>query len=96
MAFDRGDRFVVARTRVAQRADLPLLTSAGVVAQVWRGGPRQARLARLLAGVEVRGLGSDAARDLGVLLGRDGSADVVDAHLASLVRPGDDVMTSDP
>jgi hypothetical protein len=96
VAVDRGDRDVAADLSVAQAANVPLLTSAGVVAQVWRGGPRQARLARLLSSVEVHGLSPDDAKELGLLLGANAMADVVDAHVASLARAGDQVLTSDP
>jgi hypothetical protein len=96
VAVDRGDRDVAADLSVAQAANVPLLTSASVVAQVWRDGPRQARLARLLSSVEVHGLSPDDAKELGLLLGANAMADVVDAHVASLARAGDQVLTSDP
>ena len=72
------------------------VTSAAVVAQVWRNGSRQANLARLLASIEVRPLGAVAARRVGELLAVSRTRDVVDAHLAVLVHDGDVVLTSDP
>ena len=69
----------------------------GVVAQVWRGGTgRQASLARLLAGVEVVPIDGILGRRAGVLLGRGGATDVVDACVVLLAADGDDVITSDP
>lgn len=82
--------------RVVQEARLPVRTSAAVVAQVWRDGGRQANLARVLAGVEVRSLDGRDGKRAGELLARTGSADVVDAHLTLLARPDDRVLTSDP
>lgn len=82
--------------RVAWEAGVPLRTGAGVVAQVWRGGPRQARLARVLAGIAVRALDDSDARRVGALLGVTRASDVVDAHVALEVAPGDHVLTSDP
>ena len=49
LALERGDSRVRALLRRALERGLPLSVPAGVVAQAWRGGPRQARVARLLA-----------------------------------------------
>jgi sulfite reductase beta subunit-like hemoprotein len=38
----------------------------------------------------------DTGKRLGALLGAAHTCDVVDAHVASLARPGDRVLTSDP
>lgn len=96
VAIDRRDRRVGSMLRVVQEARLPVRTSAAVVAQVWRNGGRQANLARVLAGVEVRSLDGRDGRRAGELLASSGTADVVDAHLTLLARPDDRVLTSDP
>lgn len=96
LAIDRRDRRVGGLLRVAQQERIPVRTSPAVVAQVWRHGARQARLARVLVGVAVPPLDLDTSKRLGVLLGITGSSDVVDAHVASLARAGDQVLTSDP
>jgi len=97
IAIERGDRKLLAivnRERLAGR--LPL-THGGVIGQVWRGGNgRQAALARILPGVEVSALDDDLGRQAGVLLGRAGQADVIDAAVVLLARDGDEVYTSDP
>ena len=54
IAVDRRDRRVGAMLRVLQQQSVPLVSSAAVVAQVWRRPARQANLARVLAGVDVR------------------------------------------
>jgi hypothetical protein len=95
LAIDRRDRQVGALLRVAQQERIPVRTSPAVVAQVWRYGARQARLARVLVGVAVPPLDLDTGKRLGVLLGTTNSSDVVDAHVASLARAGDQVLTSD-
>ena len=89
---DRRSRAVLALLRIAEQENEPLLTSAAVVAQVWRDGSRQANLARLLSGVRVTALSPEAGRQLGSCQ----SADVVDAHIASLATTGDVLLTSDP
>jgi hypothetical protein len=96
VAIDRRDRAIGARLRVLQQQAMPLRTSAAVVGQVWRDGRKQAHLARVLAGVGVEALGAGEGKKIGELLKQTGSADVVDAHVALLVGPGDLVLTSDP
>jgi hypothetical protein len=96
LAIDRRNRRVGALLRVAQQERIPVRTSPAAVAQVWRHGARQAPLARVLAGVAVPPLDLETGKRLGALLTTTGSSDVVDAHVASLAHPGDQVLTSDP
>lgn len=95
IAVDKRDRAVGAMLRILQRDGVPVLTSAGVVAQVWRDGRRQANLARVLPGVEIAALDDITSKRVGGLLRDSGTDDPVDAHLALLVRSGDQVLTSD-
>lgn len=98
IAFERGDRLVasvIARARVHRDR---VLVPAGALAQVWRDGRKQARLASLLlAGVvEVVALDDGAARAAGQLCGVRGAADVVDASVVMCARRcGGAVLTSD-
>ena len=96
LAVERGDRDVVALVKRERKAGRVPVTHGGVVAQVWRGGGRQALLARLLAGVEVVALDEELGRRTGVLLARAGTSDVVDAAVVLLARDGDNILTSDP
>ncbi|MGH9102964.1 MAG: hypothetical protein ACRDYD_08295 [Acidimicrobiales bacterium] len=96
VAVDRRDRAVGAMLRVAQQEAIPVRTSAAVVAQVWRDGRRQANLARVLAGVDAVALDPPTGREVGHLLGRSATADVVDGHLGLIVLQDDTVLTSDP
>lgn len=69
---------------------------APVLAQAWRGGPRQASLARLLAMCDVEALNEDQALAVGVLAGRVERDDVVDLTVVEgAVRRDDAVVTSD-
>lgn len=95
VAIDKRDRAVGAMLRVLQRDRVPVVTSAGVVAQVWRDGRRQANLARVLSGVDVAALDDAAAKKVGGLLRQNHTHDLVDAHVALLVLPEDRVLTSD-
>ena len=96
VAAERGDRRAFAILKAAHERTTPMATSAGVVAQVWYDGSRQARLATVLRRCEVVDLTAGAARLVGPLLRATSTTDVVDAHVALLARPGDAVVTSDP
>ena len=81
VAADRGDRRVWADHRARLERGLVPATTALVVAQVSRSG-RQAQLRQLLRGCEIVGFPPDSAHEVGALLGRARTADVVDAQLA--------------
>jgi hypothetical protein len=95
VAVDKRDRAVGAMLRVLQRDGVQVLTSAGALAQVWRDGRRQTNLARVLPGVDVAALHELSAKKVGELLREDATNDLVDAHIALLVQPKDQVLTSD-
>jgi hypothetical protein len=95
VAVDKRDRAVGAMLRVLQRDGVPVLTSAGAIAQVWRHGRRQANLARVLPGVDIASLDEPSAKKVGELLRENATNDLVDAHIALLVQPKDQVLTSD-
>lgn len=99
IALERGQRDVRAYVLLADRGLVTLTTSAAAVAQVWRGGARQARLARLLSSdlvIEVA-LDPEAGRRIGTLAAAVGGRDVVDGHVAVLALERDAVVvTSDP
>ena len=80
VAAERNDRAVWADHRARLEAGVVPLTTAPVVAQVSRS-PRQAQLRRLLRGCEVVGLQPSEAHEVGTVLGRAGTSDVVDAHV---------------
>lgn len=96
VAVERMNRDVIAlikRERLRGRAPV---THGGIVGQVWRGGGRQANLARLLPGLDIEALDAELGRRAGALLARSRSADVIDAALALLAQDGDEILTSDP
>jgi hypothetical protein len=95
VALERNERSMWARLKAAEIAREPPLTHGGVVGQVWRGGPRQARLARALQGVDVRPLDRTLGRGAGELLAVTSSSDVIDAAVVLLATDGDDIVTLD-
>lgn len=87
---------MVARLRVAQRAGLELRSTGVVVTQVWRDpAGRQANLARLLKSVDVKAVDQRLGREGGILLGRAGTEDAVDASVVAVSATGDHILTSD-
>ncbi len=97
VAADRGERQMWARHRVLLASREVPTTPAPVVAQAWRGGGRQALLARLLVGCDVEALDDDQARSVGSLAARAATTDIVDATVVEgALRRHDIVISSDP
>jgi predicted nucleic acid-binding protein len=96
IAIDRGDHGVRAwLERAYRRGQVPTVPTV-TIAQAWRDGRRQARLATFLARARIEQLDLDLARRAGELQGRTGTRDPVDAVVAvSAARRGDRVLTSD-
>jgi hypothetical protein len=88
IAFDRNDRSVVSLVARALELELGLAVPAGVVAQAWRDGRRQVRLARLLGAtqVEIDTLDDRRARAAGQLCGVTKTRDIVDASVVLCAR----------
>lgn len=74
-----------------------------VIAQVWRGTPRQANVGRLIGAagrpdspVVIDELTAERAKEIGVAIGRTSHLDIVDAHVAlAAAERGHAVLTSD-
>jgi hypothetical protein len=99
IALDRGDRGMIAILAQALAQNRTFRVPAGVVAQAWRDGRRQATLARFLRASEVCivPLDEHLARACGKLCGLTGTADVVDASVVIVARERQDaILTSDP
>ena len=97
VALERNDRKLWVRLDEAIRADIPVVVPVGALAQAWRGGPRQARLARAMSDLEPASF-DEVALAAGELCGKAGTGDVIDASVAVIgARPAvSHVYTSDP
>jgi hypothetical protein len=95
IALERNERAMWTRLKAAHVAGEVPVTHAGVLGQVWRGGPRQARLSRALDGVDVRPLDQPLGHAAGELLRASGLADVIDAAVVLLSTDGDEILTVD-
>jgi hypothetical protein len=98
IAVEREDEGIVALVGQAAKIEAAVVIPASALAQVWRGGgPRSARLARLIAGAESDALDEARAKEVGERLGSRDRADVADAHVVccALDRRAA-LITSDP
>ena len=80
---------------IEEGEEIVIPTSA--LAQAWRGGPRSARLARLMSGSTSDALDETRAREVGERLGRRGKVDIADAHAVCCALERDaELVTLDP
>lgn len=99
IALERGEERIRALLRAALEKNLPISIPAGVLAQAWRGGPRAARISRLLKDrehVDLVVLDEQEAFAIGEVAKRCGHPDIVDIHVALCARRRNNkVVTSD-
>jgi predicted nucleic acid-binding protein len=81
IAFERADARMRALLREAIESGIRIVVPAGVVGQVWRDSARQVPLRALLHGptTTVTPLDRALAEAAGILCGRTGTSDVIDA-----------------
>jgi hypothetical protein len=96
IAFERADPRMRALCREALRTRTRLVIPAGVVGQVWRDRARQVPLRGLLSGAttEVPPLDRVLAEAAGLLCGRVGTSDVIDASVVLTARREHAVVVS--
>jgi predicted nucleic acid-binding protein len=97
IAVEKSDPRCTVWVDEAAERNIPMATVATIVAEVWRGGARQAPLSKFLKMIPVLSVDDAAARAAGRLLGATGSSSTVDATLVVwAARRGAAVLTSDP
>lgn len=79
---ERGSEIVAVMVEQAHERGGNTVIPASVLAQVWRGGPKAARLSRLVAASAVDTLDEDRAKEIGIRLGAQAGKDIADAHVA--------------
>jgi len=85
------------------RGTVEVVLPRTVIAQVWRDGPRQANVARLIgvgqkwnSPVIIDELTAKRAKEIGITIGKTSHADIVDVHVAlAAAERGHAVLTSD-
>jgi PIN domain nuclease of toxin-antitoxin system len=96
IAIDRNDRGVAGLIELGRRVNAELVTVSPVLAQAWRDGATQARLAQALPMINVLTVDLELAKEAGQLLAAAHTNDVVDALVVLAAQPGDQILTSDP
>ena len=97
IAIDGNDRRMWAIHHLAIEEGRRLLVPSIVVGQAWRDPRRQVPLGRFLHSCEVIPVGLELAKAAGVLCGKAGTRDVVDATVVAVgLAYGAIVFTSDP
>jgi predicted nucleic acid-binding protein len=87
----------------ALRGTVEVVLPRTVIAQVWRGGPRQANVDRLISAgrrrdspVIIDELTAERAKEIGATIGKTSHPDIVDVHVAlAAAERGHAVLTSD-
>jgi hypothetical protein len=97
IAADRNDRRMWALHAGFLALEVSPTVPTAVLAEAWRGGSRQASLARLLALCTAEPLTDEQAKAVGTLAARAGHDDIVDVTVVEgAVRRHDAVITSNP
>ena len=97
IAIDDNDRRMWAIHHLAIEEGRRLLVPAVVVGQAWRDARRQVQLGRFLHSCEVVPVGLELAKAAGILCGKAGTGDIVDAVVVTIaLSHGAIVFTSDP
>lgn len=95
VAAERNDRRMWALHAGFLAEEVAPSVPAPVLAEAWKGGERQASLARLLALCRVEPMDEEQARRVGVLAAQAGHDDIVDVTVVEgALRRGDAVVTS--
>jgi predicted nucleic acid-binding protein len=96
IAHERGDRSPAAWLDRAAREGVDVAVAAPTIAEVWRDGSRQARLARLLNVCRMIDCDRQLARSGGEIMARANSRETLDAIVvAAAVVVGGAVLTDD-
>lgn len=97
IAADRNDRRMWALQAGFLALEVSPTVPAPVLAEAWRGGARQASLARLLALCTTESLTEEQAKSVGTLVARARHDDIVDVTVVEgAIRRQDAVVTSNP
>jgi len=103
IALERRSPLMIGILDQALHGTIEVVLPRTVIAQVWRGTPRQANVGRLVSAGLRRGspvvideLTAERAREIGVMIGQTSHPDIVDVHVAlAAAERGHAVLTSD-
>jgi predicted nucleic acid-binding protein len=97
IAVDSNNRRMWARHHLALEEGRRIIVPAVVIGQAWRDSRRQVVLGRFLRTCEIEPTFAETAKDAGVLCGKAGTSDVIDAVVVAVALAHQAiVLTSDP
>ncbi|NJQ00572.1 type II toxin-antitoxin system VapC family toxin [Streptomyces zingiberis] len=97
IAIGNDDRRMWARHSLALEDGRDIHIPSVVVSQAWRDSRGQVGLGRFLAGCRVVPVGLETAKTAGILCGKAGTSDIVDATVVTMAAGlGAIIWTSDP
>lgn len=96
VAFESSNPVVLALLSDAQARSVPVRTTSGATAQVWRDRARQVQLTMLLRGVDERPIDDESSPRIGYILAQASRTDIVDGSIIEIAADGDEVLTTDP
>ena len=103
IALERRAPLLLGILEEALHGTIEVVLPRAVIAQVWRGNPRQANVGRLISAgrkrdspVIIEELTAERAKEIGVTIGKTSHPDIVDVHVALIAAErGHAVLTSD-
>jgi predicted nucleic acid-binding protein len=104
IALERRSPFMISILNEALHGTIEVVLPRTVIAQVWRGTPRQANVVGRLVSVGLRRgspvvideLTAERATEIGIKIGQTSHPDIVDVHVAlAAAERGHAVLTSD-
>ena len=103
IALERRDPLLLGILDETLRGTVQVVLPRTVIAQAWRGSPRQANIARLISAgrgqhspVIIDELTGERAKEIGITIGKTSHPDIVDVHVALVAAEhGNAVLTSD-
>jgi predicted nucleic acid-binding protein len=97
IAVDSSNRRMWARHHLALEEGRRIIVPAVVIGQAWRDSRRRVVLGRFLRTCEIEPTFAETAKDAGVLCGKAGTSDVIDAVVVAVALAHQAiVLTSDP
>lgn len=97
IAFERAEVHVAAFIEEVLELGEEVTIPASALAQAWRGGPKAARLSRLIGGSHSDPLDEFRAKEVGERLGSRNANDIADAHVVCCtLGQNAALVTSDP
>jgi predicted nucleic acid-binding protein len=103
IALERSSPLLLGILDEALHGTVEVVLPRTVIAQIWRGTPRQANVGRLISAGRARGgpviideLTAERARQIGITVGTTSHRDIVDVHVAlAAAERGHAVLTCD-